>query len=685
MNFREKIQRLLAAPDYHPLRRAEIAHRLRLSGSEQREFRRVLTEMLEKGEVVRVRKEQFVLPREADLMVGRIQFHEKGFAFVVPETSGADLYIAEEDTGVAMHGDKVVARQNRERRADKPSGRVIRILERAHETVVGTLQKTQRFHFIVPDEPRLIRDIYTHPAQNAKVGDKVVVKLAEWTSRHVNPEGEIVEVLGKADAPGVDVLAIIRQHKLPTRFPDAVLRETERIREEIPTDRMDLRNEFIVTIDPDDAKDFDDAVNVDELPGGGWRLGVHIADVSHYVRPGSALDREARARGNSVYLVDRVIPMLPEKLSNGLCSLRPQEDRLTQSCFIEFTSKLVTRKVEFAPSVIRSRHRLTYQEALSRLESKRNPDELTVALKKMWRLASQLRAQRFAHGSLDLDFPEVKVRLDERGRPTHIEKQVNDISHQLIEEFMLAANEAVARQISGRQVPCVYRIHEDPDLDKLREFRVYAQGFGYKVGDVAHRSELQKLLVAVDGQPEEYAIHLALLRSLKRARYSVTPMGHYGLAKKYYTHFTSPIRRYADLVVHRTLTGQVSSVTELTQIAEHVSQTERVADEAEKASVELKKLEYFQKQLMGGHLDTMEAVVCGVRNFGIFVELPESLVQGLVHISRLDDDYYHYEEQRERLVGKRTRRIIKIGDKLHVQVERVDACKKQIDFRLTAN
>jgi ribonuclease R len=703
MDIRGKIQTLLSSPNYHPLRRAEIAQKLRLSAAERRDYRRVLEEMLHKGEVARVRKDRFVSPQEADLVIGRIEFNEKGFAFVIPEppTTGGDIYVAQEDTWVALHEDKVVVRLNRDRKKfrqeEKRSGRVIRILERANPTVVGTLQKTNYFHYIVPDDPRIIHDIYTKPRLSAQVGDKVVASLADWTSRHVNPEGEIVEVLGKSDAPGVDILSIIRKYHLPTRFSEQTLAEAASIPDRIPADeialRLDLRNKFIVTIDPDDAKDFDDAVNVDELPDGGWRLGVHIADVSHYVTPSSALDREARARGNSVYLVDRVVPMLPEKLSNGLCSLRPREDRLTQSCIIEFTSKLAVRHVEFALSVIHSRHRLTYKGAFAQLESQSDHDELSRELKKMWRLASKLRQQRFAQGSFDLNFPEVKVRLDKNSKPTHIEKIHNDISHQLIEEFMLAANEAIARHICNLQVPCLYRIHEDPDLEKLRDFREYAKSFGYKVGDVTNRRELQKLLEAVKGKPEEYAINLALLRSLKQARYSPQPVGHYGLAKKFYTHFTSPIRRYADLVVHRTLrtlltradsTGKPHGcgTGDIAKIAEHISRTERVADEAEKESVELKKIEYFQQRLLKGKLEAMDAVVSGVRNFGLFVELTESLMQGLVHISTLEDDFYHYDELRERLVGKRTKQIIQIGDKLKVQVERVDVFKRQIDFRV---
>jgi ribonuclease R len=715
MDIRAKIQTLLASPKYHPMHRSELARKLGVPPDQRRQFRDALADMVGKGEVVRVRKNRFVLPQEADLVVGRIEINEKGFGFVVPEpaepatagAAGRDIYVAEEDTWVAMHRDKVVVRLNRGRTGvratDKPSGRVIRILERANPTVVGTLQKSRYFHYVIPDDPRIIHDIYTKPARGAQVGHKVVVKLAEWTSRHINPEGEIVEVLGPGDAPGVDILAIIRKHHLPTRFDPRTLAEAERIADTIPAAeiarRLDLRQRFILTIDPDDARDFDDAINVDQLPDGGWRLGVHIADVSHYVRPGSALDREARARAVSVYLVDRVLPMLPEKLSNNLCSLRPREDRLTWSVIIEFSPKLAVRRTQFAMSVIRSRHRLTYAEALARLQSRGDADELTAELKKMWRLADALRRQRLARGSLNLEFPQVKVRLDERGRPSRIEKLTTDISHQLIEEFMLAANEAVARHLAGRQVPCVYRIHEEPDIEKLRDFGEYARSFGYKVGDVTQRRQLQRLLESVRDKPEEYAINLALLRSLKRARYATDPLGHYGLAKKFYTHFTSPIRRYPDLLVHRVLRdnagpagprdGQrdtgLCDVKELARIAAHVSHAERIAEEAETESVELKKIEYFQSQLRDGQLDAFDAVVCSVRNFGIFVELPETLVQGLVHISTLDDDFYHYEEQRGRLVGKRTRRVLQIGDKLKVQVERVDVFKRQIDFRVVAS
>ncbi|MCX7915459.1 MAG: ribonuclease R, partial [Verrucomicrobiae bacterium] len=675
MELRRKIQMLLAAPDYRPLRRAELARRLGLNAAERREFRRVLEQMLQAGEVVRVRQDRFVLPAEADLVVGRVQFHPKGYAFVIPEPPSEteecgepsvpaltrDIFVSEEDTATALPDDKVVVRLFRDRRQrrrqpDLPAGRIIRVLERAHPTVVGTLQQTRHFQYVVPDDPRFIRDIYVQPHPEARVGHKVVVRLADWVNRHVNPEGTIVEVLGPAEAPGVDVLSIIRKYHLPQDFSPQARAEAERLPESVSiTGRRDFRDEFIITIDPDDAKDFDDAVQVHELPGGGWRLGVHIADVSHYVKIGGALDREAQARGNSVYLVDRVLPMLPEKLSNNLCSLRPREDRLTMSVLIDFDRHLRVRRTEFVQGVIRSRHRLTYRQAFALLSESpprhAGTDEksrLAIELHRMWGLARRLREQRIEQGALMLEFPEVKVQLDAQGRPVAIEKLEYDISHQLIEEFMLAANEAVAKRIARAEVPTIYRIHEEPDVEKLEDFRAYAQSFGFKLGDVTHRHELQKLLEHVHGRPEQYAINLALLRSLKRALYSVRCAGHYGLAKKYYTHFTSPIRRYADLVVHRILRAVLGldnempgySLQQLARIARHISETERIADEAEEESVELKKIEFFQRQLETGRLTTMDAVVCGVRNFGFFVELPDTLVQGLVHVSTLEDDFY---------------------------------------------
>ena len=574
--IREKLLALVRAPDYRPRDRDEIARALGLQGRDRVEVRKTLHELEHAGEIVRIRKNRYVLPSEADLVTGKLSIHQAGYGFLVPEKAGEpDIFIAAENTGTAMNGDRVVARISRDvppRRAKvragqaaqhRSEGRVIRILERARDTIVGTLQQSRNFYYVVPDDPRLVHDVYVQVPPRAKLpktptrDDKVVVRLEAWESRHVNPEGEIIEVLGAATAPGIDMLSIIRKYDLPTAFPKSVLDEANRIpqsaEQKLIQGREDLRDQFIVTIDPDDARDFDDAINVEKIDNtGGWRLGVHIADVSAYVTPDSALDREARRRGNSVYLPDRVIPMLPERLSNGVCSLNPDVDRLTHSVLIEFDKNGRAKNAGFARSVIRSAKRLTYKEAYAILQAKRN-GELSRRLHTAWELASLLRRKRFEQGSLDLDFPEVKVHVDVDGKPTRLERVENDQSHQLIEEFMLAANEAVARELRHRSIATIYRVHEDPDPEKLGEYREFILSFGYKVGDLSHRKEVQRFLASISGKPEEQALKIGLLKSLKRARYAAQPLGHYGLAKANYLHFTSPIRRYADLVVHRTL------------------------------------------------------------------------------------------------------------------------------------
>jgi ribonuclease R len=524
-----------------------------------------------------------------------------------------------------------------------------------------------------------------------QLGDKVVVRLDSWDSRHVNPEGEIIEVLGPADAPGVDLLSIIRSYHLPTDFPKAVLEQANRIPQTIDdamlAGREDLREKFIVTIDPDDARDFDDAIDVEKMDDHGWQIGVHIADVSAYVQPGSSMDREARRRGNSVYLPDRVIPMLPERLSNGICSLKPGVDRLTHSVFIHFDAKGQLKSARFAKSVIRSARRLTYKQAYAILKSPPH-DELSGRLHTAWELAALLRRKRFQHGSLDLDFPEIKVRVDENGKPVGFERVENDESHQLIEEFMLAANEAVARELKNRSIPTIYRVHEKPDPEKLAEYRELILSHDYRVGDLTHRSELQRFLRSIKGKPEEQALKIELLKSLKRARYLPQPLGHYGLAKNNYLHFTSPIRRYADLVVHRALSDRQQrrpargDIGQLATVAEHISTTERVAAEAEIDAVRIKKLEFFEHQLAERNPETFRAAVIDVRNYGLVIELPDVLVSGLVHISTLADDFYVFDSAQRRLIGRRTRKRFSIGDELRVFVARVDRFKRQIDFAL---
>ena len=707
--IREQVLALLARKDYRPLNKVDIARKFGLTASERVALRKSLRELERAGEIARIRKNRYVLPAEADLVAGKLSIHPAGYGFLSPEKSGdPDIFIAAENIGTAMHGDRVVARISRDAPHDRikgrREGRIIRILERAHDTIVGTLQRSRNFYYVVPDDPRFVHDIYVRPERDqqqgtsANVGDKVVVRLDVWESRHVNPEGEIIEVLGSASAPGVDVLSIIRKYHLPAEFPKDVLDQAERISEKIGSrqleSREDLRKEFIVTIDPDDARDFDDAIQV-EKTSTGWRLGVHIADVATYVEPASVLDREARRRGNSVYLPDRVIPMLPERLSNGVCSLNPGVDRLTHSVFIHFDKHGVVKSARFARSVIRSAHRLTYKQAYAILTSPPG-DQLGEQLHLAWELAALLRRKRFQHGSLDLDFPEVKVWVDKEGRPVRLERVENDESHQLIEEFMLAANEAVARELKNRAVPTIYRVHENPDPEKLAEYREFVLSFDYKVGDLTHRVELQRLLAAFRGKPEEQALKIALLKSLKRARYAPQPLGHYGLAKANYLHFTSPIRRYADLVVHRALAtngaprrrGDAArrpfnpDMSEIASIAEHISATERNAADAEIDAAQMKKLEFFQRQLDERNPQIFRAAIVDVRNYGLMVELPDALITGLVHVSSLTDDFYLFEPARRQLIGRRSRKRYSVGDELSVFVSRVDLFKRQVDFAI---
>jgi len=710
--IQEQILALLGSADYRPLDKNELAKALGRKSGVRMGLNEALRDLERAGEIARIRKNRYVLPPAADLVAGKLHIHQAGYGFLISEKPGEpDIFIAAENTGTAMHGDRVVARISRDapygRIKGRREGRVIRILERAHDTIVGTLQHSRNFYYVVPDDPRLVHDVYVQPPRDrpsptsaglrrgkqtaATVGDKVVVRLEAWESRHVNPDGEIIEVLGPASAPGVDMLSIIRKYHLPTEFPRDVLQQANGISEKIDArqidGREDLRNEFIVTIDPDDARDFDDAIHVEKIANGGWHLGVHIADVAAYVEPGGALDREARHRGNSVYLPDRVVPMLPERLSNGVCSLNPGVDRLTHSVFIHFDKNGVAKSARFARSVIRSAHRLTYKQAYAILKSPPG-DRLSERLHVAWELASLLRRKRFEHGSLDLDFPDVKVWLDEGGKPVRLERVENDESHQLIEEFMLAANEAVARELKNRAVPTIYRVHEDPDPDKLAEYREFVLSFNYKVGDLTHRGEVQRLLAAIRGKPEEQALKIGLLKSLKRARYFPQPLGHYGLAKPNYLHFTSPIRRYADLIVHRALAqhdgkrGPRIDMSQVASIAEHISTTERIAADAEIESVRMKKLEFFQRQLDERNPQIFRAAIVDVRNYGLAVELPDALITGLVHVSSLADDFYVFEPARRQLIGRRSRKRFSIGDEVRVFVVRVDAFKRQVDFAI---
>jgi len=702
----DALLKILKHPRYQPENETQLFKKMKLPSQARKTFHGVVEELELKGVIARVKGDRWVLAKEAELVTGVIQFHPKGFAFLMPENGGEEIFIPAEETGTAMHQDLVVARLSSERSRhnkdqDRKEGRVIRLLRRRRERIVGTLQRSNLFWFIVPDDPRFVQSIYVpdpnlpapakSPSVRVEVEDKVVVQLIDWKSRHVNPEGIIVERLGRSGDAGVDILSIIRKHELPTEFPVQALGEVVRLNPETQPrpepGRLDLRTEFIITIDPDTAKDFDDAISIRELDDHEVEVGIHIADVSHYVQPGTALDKEAQKRANSTYLVNQVIPMLPEELSNGLCSLMPMVNRHAFSAFVHLDSKCRIKKSRFAKTLIRSRHRLTYHQALERL-SRAPQDELDQFLHRAWEIAGKLRQQRMYTGSLDLDMPEVKVILDDQGSPQRLQRTENDISHQLIEEFMLLANEAVAASLRNRHTPALYRVHEQPDEEKLQELRDFMLMRGVKIGDLTKRRELQKLIEIIRSRPDEQVLKIQVLKSLKRACYLPKPLGHFGLAKNNYTHFTSPIRRYADLVVHRALHSQILNrppklgTDDLSALGRHLSDQERVSSEAEQDSTRLKILEYFAQQLESSRRTVFGANVTEVMNYGFFVQIPEFLVSGLVHLSSLQDDFYTLDPRKGILRGKHSRKIIEPGQALRVEVSRIDIFKRQIDFRV---
>ncbi len=696
--MREQIIQRLEQKDYVPANIPELLRALRLTSNRQQELQAVLQKLEQAGEVARIKGNRYILPREADLIPGRIRMNRAGKGFLTPDDSTLkEIAIAESATGTALHEDRVLVRRDVRRKNlradDQDTGSVVRILERKRTQIVGTLQQSKQFLYVIPDDPRIPHDVYVTPPRDvgrpARVGDKVVVELREWESRHMNPEGEIVEVLGAPDAEGVDMLSVLRQYDLPLHFPKAVLHEAHAVgamvHEKDLAGRLDCRAHNVVTIDPDDAKDFDDAICLEKVSPEQWRLWVHIADVSHYVKPGTALDAEARKRGNSTYLVDRVIPMLPEALSNELCSLKPNVDRLTKCVEFLVSNDGRVLNTKFHSAVIHSHRRFAYAQVLAILQRAPTADPIEQMLQQAHELAQRIRKQRFKNGSLELDFPEMKIRLDEQGKILRIEKNENDVSHQLIEEYMLLANEAVATRLMSLRTPAIYRIHEEPDARRLQEYRADVLSHQVACGNLNHPAEVQKLLHKLGTLPIGAALKIGFLKSLMRARYAVEPLGHYGLAKKKYTHFTSPIRRYADLVVHRALFDK-NAVKEgaLKEIAEHISVTERNSADAERDSKDVKLFAFLKAQLASGSPTKYPALVTDVRNFGFFVDVPGLAMSGLVPLSTIEDDFYVFNESRSNLVGRRTRRVIQLGDRLTVQVAKVDSFKKQVDFCLAA-
>ncbi|MDO3411477.1 ribonuclease R [Saccharibacillus sp. CPCC 101409] len=697
---------------YKPMTYQELEQHFGIEDAEVfREFMNMLNGLEEAGEIVLTRTQRYGVPERMDLLRGRLQTHAKGFGFLIPENrEHPDVYINANDMLSAMNGDTVLVRiASRGSAGGRMEGEIVRVVKRAITQIVGTYQDEESFGFVLPDDKRITRDIFIPAgrAGSALNGQKVVVRIISYPEGRAAAQGEVIEVLGYNSDPGVDILSIIRKHQLPESFPDEVLAEAEAAPESLSEEeignqianegRRDLRNKQIVTIDGEDAKDLDDAVNVERLENGNYVLGVHIADVGYYVKESSALDQEAYNRGSSVYLVDRVIPMLPPRLSNGICSLNPRVDRLTLSCEMEFDASMRVIRYDIFKSVIKTVERMTYKNVRRILEEE-DPEllerygYLVDNFRTMRDLALKLNARRMKRGAVDFDFEEAKVLLDDQGKAIDIVKRERSIAERIIEEFMLAANETVAEHFTKAKTPFLYRVHEDPDQEKLKQFMAFAESLGFhvkgKAGTVQPR-ELQSLLSDVQETPEQKAISTLLLRSMKQARYDAADLGHFGLAADFYTHFTSPIRRYPDLAIHRVIGEVLAGGGKLTpqreealaarmpDYAQQSSVRERVAVDAERDTDQLKKAEYMLDKVG----ETFDGVVGSVTSFGLFVEL-ENTIEGLIHISNLTDDYYHYDEGRLQLTGERTSRTFRIGDVVEIRVSKVSMDEHTIDFEL---
>lgn len=683
---------------YVPMKLKELAILLNVPREQREELTAVLNALLSEGKISISKKGKFG-KAEAFALTGTFFGHPRGFGFVTAEGQEEDIFIPADRTNGALHGDRVQIVIDAEEKGRRAEGTVVKILEHANETLIGTYEKSRGYGFVIPDNQKIAKDIFIPQGcdQGAVSGHKVMVKIKDFGEKKGRkPEGVITEILGHINDPGVDILSVVRAYGLPEEFPRAVMEEIKSIPEKADSSdiggRKDLRGLLTVTIDGEEAKDLDDAISI-ERAGDGYRLGVHIADVSHYVREYTALDAEALRRSTSVYLVDRVIPMLPHRLSNGICSLNEGEDRLTLSCLMDIDSQGNVVGHEIAETVIRSDRRMTYT-AVNAIVTEHDPEvtaryaELADMFLLMKELADILRKKRHARGSIDFDFPESKIVLDEKGRPIEIKPYERNAATRIIEDFMLLANETVAEDYFWQEVPFLYRTHEKPDEDRMKRLGTFINNFGYTLrmpGGEVHPKELQKLLDKVEGTPEEALISRLTLRSMKQAKYTTANTGHFGLSARYYTHFTSPIRRYPDLQIHRIikeslhggLTGKRVSHYEriLPQVAVQTSALERRADEAERETDKLKKVQYME-QFIG---QEFEGVISGVTNWGFYVELPNT-VEGLVHINELRDDYYVFSEERYELTGEMTGKTYKLGEVIRVQVTGCDRFAKTIDF-----
>jgi len=727
--MRDGVLKCMRSPKYRPMTGSELARFLEIPSGERAALRATVMALIQEGLIVEGRKSRYELRgKTGNQLTGTLRFHPKGNAWFFPTltdeeniATGIDLkkfsriYIGRRDCNTALDGDKVVCtiqlpseRRSKPQRGDRrvvgdepdeeAKGKVERILERRSGRLIGTFQQKGKHSWVQCSDVAVDGPVDLVGDTTAQPGQLVVVELEQWDSRSLAPRGRILEVLGWPGDPGVDIVAVIQRNGLRTSFPDAVIEEV-RGTPESPTEqeiarRSDWRKKLVITIDPADAKDHDDAIWLEKTKSG-WMLAVHIADVSHYVKPGTAMDKEAIERGNSTYLVDRVLPMLPPELSNGICSLKPDVDRLTKCALLDIAANGEVKKVRFFDAVIHSRAKLSYEQAQTILDGGDAPDGHEDGLEDMvregWKMASTLRKLRFANGALDLEMPEIRIKLDENGRACGLIPVEHTSSHQLVEECMLAANEVVAQLLKGRQKPAVHRIHEDPDFSKLYEFAETAKLHGYKPGDLTNRAHIQKLLDDSKGSPEEHSIKLGLLKSLKRAAYSPDAIGHYGLAKADYCHFTSPIRRYADLIVHRAMQAYLEnapskidrtpSQTELREISRHISDTERVSAEAESETKQLKMMEFLGRVAELEEPIVFDGLITDARPMGLFVEVPNLGIRGAVKREDLPEGRWRFEGHRGAWASY-DGDLIQTGMRLPMEVIGVDRVRRFVDFRI---
>ena len=705
MLSREQIVKLLREKVTHPATSRELIRILKVPREEHATFRRLLKALVSTGELIETKGGRVGLPDKMDLVVGRLTLHSAGYGFVVPDKAGGDapdVYVSAANIKEAMHGDRVLARIERRTSEDRVEGRIIRVLERGNSTIVGRFDRDESgLGFVKPFDRRVVTDVHVPSGQSAEAepGEMVVVQITTWPTPSRGPVGKVIEVLGDIDEQGVDTEIIIRKYGIPDAHGEAAIDEARKFGAVTARDlagRTDFRHTVTVTIDGEHARDFDDAISIERLSNGHFQLGVHIADVAHYVSEGSALDLEGYARATSVYFPDRAVHMFPSELATGICSLNPRVDRLVQSCLMEVDANGSVVHYEFHDGVINTAARMTYSDVNAILTTK--PPELMEKYRDlvpkfelMERLFHVLNARRKRRGSIDFDLPEAEVVLDAAGVVEEIVEAERNVAHKLIEEFMLLANETVATYVDGRGMPSLYRIHEQPDVLKVEEFEEFISGFGYSLaappGAVRPRN-FQRLLEKLRGRPEERPIAFLMLRTMQKARYAERNLGHFGLAADSYTHFTSPIRRYPDLVVHRMLrelrhegvdAERVEELEgDLPEVARHCSDMERRADEAERELVQWKKVRFMADKVG----DEFEGYITGVAAFGLFVQLVEHYVEGLVHVSSMADDYYRFLEKSHSLRGENTQKVYQLGDRVEVQVVRVDLERRQIDLGL---